>query len=152
MEGIGWEQLGFLLGVVAGWSLVIIATMRAILSRSFKHYDDKLREHFDKDQKLEKDILEMKADLLMNYIRKEDFIRHAVSIRAKLDGLAEQLTDIRRNYGLHKRRKSAARKGALADIDGAGCSAVGGSGGGDYSLGCATGGSECNGAGHPQGA
>jgi hypothetical protein len=110
--GLPWNQLAFLLSVVAAWSLVIIGTMQFILTRSFKQYDDKLlaqesalkelesgvegrfTAHLDCGRKLEKCLLEMRADLPLNYVRKEDFIRHEVVINAKLDRLGDQIAYI----------------------------------------------------------
>lgn len=39
-------------------------------------------------QRIERDILTLKADLPLNYVRREDYIRNQSVIEAKLDGLA----------------------------------------------------------------
>ena len=39
-------------------------------------------------QRIERDILTLKADLPLNYVRREDYIRNQTIIEAKLDGLA----------------------------------------------------------------
>lgn len=90
-----WTQLCFLLGIVAAWSLVIIATTRFTLARSFQHYDDKIQAQEKAAQRLATELLEMKADLPLNYLRKEDFIRHEVVINTKLDRLGDQIAYIR---------------------------------------------------------
>ena len=39
-------------------------------------------------QRIERDILTLKADLPLNYVRREDYIRNQTIIEAKIDGLA----------------------------------------------------------------
>ena len=39
-------------------------------------------------QRIERDILLLKADLPLNYVRREDYIRNQTIIEAKIDGLA----------------------------------------------------------------
>lgn len=39
-------------------------------------------------QRIERDILTMKADMPLNYVRREDYIRNQTIIEAKIDGLA----------------------------------------------------------------
>lgn len=39
-------------------------------------------------RKLERDLMDLKADLPLNYLRREDYIRNQSTIEAKLDGLA----------------------------------------------------------------
>lgn len=43
---------------------------------------------------LERDLLELKADLPVNYVRREDHIRYETVVNAKLDALATKLDAI----------------------------------------------------------
>ena len=69
-----WRAMLFLVGLIAAWSLIIIATLRWIQDRSTR--------------KLETDFLKFQATLPLEYVRKEDAIRQEVVINAKLDALA----------------------------------------------------------------
>lgn len=46
----------------------------------------------EKHQTVERQLLELKADLPISYVRKEDFIRHEVVINTKLDRIYTELT------------------------------------------------------------
>lgn len=89
--GLQWDQIVVLLSVVAGWSLVIIATVRFILSRCFKQCDTRACVQEEATRNLERGILEMKAELPLAYVRREDFIRYEVVVNTKLDRLSDQI-------------------------------------------------------------
>ncbi len=42
-------------------------------------------------QRLERDIMQLKADLPVNYVRRDDYIRNQSVIEAKIDGLAVRI-------------------------------------------------------------
>ena len=90
-----WTLATFLAGLVATWSLVIIGTIRWMMSRQ-QSQQDRAWERLDRTtRKLEIDMLEMKADLPLNYVRKEDFIRHEVVINTKLDRLRDLIAALK---------------------------------------------------------
>ena len=108
------NHFGVLLGLIAAWSLVIIATARWTISAAMKGVAEKfdaqkkkmelqdekrellaketqqeLKAQGEKQQRLEREVLEVKADLPVCYVRREDFIRHEVTINTKLDRLRD---------------------------------------------------------------
>ncbi len=91
MSEVPWFQMLFLLGLIAAWSLIIIATVRFTLNRCFKNYDNKFQAQEANTREIEKDILKIKADLPLNYIRREDHIRFETVIYAKMDKLADMM-------------------------------------------------------------
>lgn len=96
---IDWRVVSILIGLIAGWSLVIIATVRWVMGRTLSQYDRYFNEQSDKNHKIEKDILRLRAELPVEYVRKEDHIRFETVITAKLDALGcmiETLKDKRR--------------------------------------------------------
>ena len=72
-ELTSWQLALFLAGLIAVWSLIIIATLRWIQDRSTR--------------KLEIDFLKFLATLPIEYVRREDAIRQEVVTYAKLDAL-----------------------------------------------------------------
>lgn len=91
-----WQHFGWLLGLIAGWSMVIIATARWAVSSGLgkineviKSQDEKIAENVEKQHELEREVLEIKADLPACYVRREDFIRNEVTINTKLDRLRD---------------------------------------------------------------
>ncbi|MCX5909959.1 MAG: hypothetical protein NTY64_22985 [Deltaproteobacteria bacterium] len=96
-----WQHFTFFAGLIAGWSLVIIATARWAINASMKAVALKIDEHSNelksqgqKQQSLEREVLEIKADLPLCYVRREDFIRHEVTINTKLDRLRDMIQDL----------------------------------------------------------
>jgi len=91
-----WGLLAVLTSLIAGWSLLIIVTVRWQMSRILAGYDDRFL-GLEKDvKKLRQSHMEMKADLPLQYVRREDHIRQEVVINAKLDKLYELIDEIRR--------------------------------------------------------
>ncbi len=92
MMGEHWELFLFFAGLIAAWSLIIMAVLRFMLTRTFAGMEQRMAEIgriAEKNQTLEREILEMKAELPISYVRREDFIRHEVAILAKLDRLRD---------------------------------------------------------------
>jgi hypothetical protein len=48
-----------------------------------------------KDCEVEKDLLRLRAELPVDYVRREDWIRNQTVIEAKLDGLATKLEGLK---------------------------------------------------------
>ena len=84
IEPMSWKFMLFLIGLIAAWSLIIIATLRWIQDRSTR--------------RLEINFLEFKATLPIEYVRKEDAIRQEVVINAKLDALAAKMDKMRNDH------------------------------------------------------
>jgi hypothetical protein len=68
---------------------------------STKHLDDKfnalekaVNANEQEWRRVERDVLTLKADLPLNYVRREDFVRNQTIIEAKIDGLAIKLENI----------------------------------------------------------
>lgn len=49
------------------------------------------REEMGNWQRIERDLLQMKAEMPLNYVRREDYIRGQSIVEAKLDGLASKI-------------------------------------------------------------
>ena len=46
---------------------------------------------------LERDLLRLRADMPLHYVRREDYIRAETTILAKLDNLSEKIDGLKRN-------------------------------------------------------
>jgi len=97
MEGMqGWEVFGAIAALVAAWSVLIITALRIMFSRWIKNVEEKIASVGVTQQactKLERELLELKADLPMSYVRREDFIRFDVVINSKLDKLRDLVVE-----------------------------------------------------------
>ena len=102
-----WQMFLFLAGLVAAWSIILLGVLKVIMSSGFKAFSEsqaaKLKSigdqisGFGEVQKscsaLERELLELKADLPSSYVRREDFIRFDVVINSKLDKLRDLVVD-----------------------------------------------------------
>lgn len=61
------------------------------LNEKFSRLEESIKHEGDGWRKVERELLQLKADLPVHYVRKEDAIRQEVVIHAKLDALAEKI-------------------------------------------------------------
>lgn len=97
-----WQMFLFLAGLVAAWSLILLGFVKAALNRGQVETDKRfagLGETAKDYARLERSLLELKAELPLHYVRKEDDIRQQVTINAKLDRLAEKIDELRAMRG-----------------------------------------------------
>lgn len=100
--GEQWPLFLFLAGLVAAWNLILLGIVKAWLKRSQEETDKRLAgigETTKDYARLERAFLELKAELPLQYVRKEDDIRQQVTINAKLDRLAEKIDELRAMRG-----------------------------------------------------
>jgi hypothetical protein len=96
--GEHWEIFAALAALVATWSLVTFGVMRTIMSKCVADMERKIGALADigKDyQNVERSLLELKAELPVHYVRREDFIRFDTVINVKLDRLHDLIEEIR---------------------------------------------------------
>ena len=93
-----WQVFLLLAGLIASWTLVTFKVMQTMLGKTEKRLEEKIAEGSNtitmyqcKVQDVERQMLEMKAALPLDYVRREDFIRHEVTINAKLDRIYDRL-------------------------------------------------------------
>ena len=88
--------------VALAWSGGLIGIIKWLLDRYQAHIDrrfaslEKANEAEAKEwQRVERELMGLKADLPVQYLRKEDAIRQEVVINAKLDALAAKIDLLR---------------------------------------------------------
>lgn len=87
-----WPLFVFVAGLVAAWSLIIWGLTRSLIDKNADEVNKRIGsigEVAKDNQRIERELLHLKADLPLNYVRKEDFIRHEVVINTKLDRLRD---------------------------------------------------------------
>ena len=101
-----WQLLLVLIGIVAAWSTIMIAALKVMFNRSLKTIEDKM-EDFSTTTKacadLERELLELKAAMPLEYVRREDFIRFEVGINYKLDKLRDLFLDTFKQQNTEKK-------------------------------------------------
>jgi len=96
-----WQLVTLLLaffGACAGaGKLLLSQTQRhidqrfALVSASMAGIEKANREEANQWKQVERDLMALKADLPLNYVRREDYIRGQSVIESKLDGLATKI-------------------------------------------------------------
>lgn len=93
-----WRLFLFLAALIASWTLLTFKIMQAMLGETEKRLEEKIAEgsktvtaYQGRVQDVERQMLELKATLPLDYVRREDFIRHEVTINAKLDRIYDRL-------------------------------------------------------------
>ena len=111
-----WQLLGVASALLGTLVSLVITAGKALIRQFEKRLDEKFsmmeagrsaaQQHWDSQfaaleqaaveeakgwQRVERDIMQMKADLPVNYVRRDDYIRNQSVIEAKIDGLAVRI-------------------------------------------------------------
>lgn len=75
---------------------------------SQRHWDSKFtgleqagRDEVYQWQRIDRDLLQLRADLPLNYVRREDYIRNQTVLEAKLDTVAAEIRNLQIKGGKH---------------------------------------------------
>ncbi|CAM5383951.1 hypothetical protein [Rhodanobacter lindaniclasticus] len=85
-----WQLLSLLLtlsGLLAAFGKLLLAQIQKSLDQRFRSVESQAA----KWQDLERDFLRFRADLAVQYVRREDYVRGQSVIEAKLDAIANEL-------------------------------------------------------------
>jgi len=85
--GEQWAFFVALMGLVAAWQVISFGLLRSYLGKCMKDMETKVGDIGKAYQNVEREMLQLKADLPLSYVRREDFIRQELTINAKLDRL-----------------------------------------------------------------
>ncbi|MBF0802941.1 MULTISPECIES: hypothetical protein [unclassified Neisseria] len=96
-----WQLVGFLLSFLG-----LCFTFGKMLLSQFQKQQDERQKQMEKLQNkvesMERQLGEFSASLPMTYVLREDYIRNQVVLEAKIDNIAEKLTDL---YKMESARK-----------------------------------------------
>lgn len=100
------KLLGIILTVMLAWSGFLVGAVKWLLDRYQSHLDkrfESLERSNDAEhkewQRIERELLELKATLPVDYVMRDDSIRQEVVINSKLDALAEKIDNFRDRRG-----------------------------------------------------
>jgi hypothetical protein len=95
-----WQLFLALLGVVAAWGVLIVTIVNFMFSRVMGSLKEELLVKIstittvsDNCTRVERELLQLKAELPAMYVRREDFIRFDVGINDKLDKLRDLVVE-----------------------------------------------------------
>jgi len=82
-----WATIGVLGGFIAIWSGVILFAVKWILDQTNTHIKSLVETQTKRTELLERSMVAFREELPRDYVRREDWIRLAGTIDAKLDSL-----------------------------------------------------------------
>jgi hypothetical protein len=100
-----WSVVMWAVGLVVAWSGFLVGVIRLLLTRVSRDIDQRFnmleaahRNEANEWQRIDRDLMNLRAELPLHYVRREDYIRGQSVIEAKLDALAGkiELLQIRR--------------------------------------------------------
>ena len=86
---MNWGVIAAWTGVLAGIVAANAATMRWLLDRR----DERRNRDESRVEQIEKTFYDFKANLPIEYVRREDWIRFSATLDAKMDGLREEMRE-----------------------------------------------------------
>lgn len=83
--------LATMIGAFWGMGKALIAQTNRQIDIQFAAISEMLQKQQEFDRRLERELMELKSSLPLEYVRREDYIRGQSLIEAKLDGLAQRI-------------------------------------------------------------
>lgn len=108
MSSIPWDAAALIAGAVGTWSAALIAIIKWFLNRYHEDTKDRFRRLGEQIagqtaelHRIDKEILGLRAEMLRDYVRREDSIREQVVINAKLDAVAAKVDTLSANLRIN---------------------------------------------------
>ncbi|HMW56389.1 hypothetical protein [Accumulibacter sp.] len=79
---------------------------RSVCISRFQTLDQERREEIAQWQRVERDLLALRAELPLHYVRREDYVRGQTVVEAKLDALALKLENLQLRTSAGDRRRA----------------------------------------------
>lgn len=93
-----WSVVMWVVGLVVTWSGFLVGVIRLLLTRVSRDMDRRFnsleaahKDEADEWQRIDRDLMNLRAELPLHYVRREDYIRGQSVIEAKLDALASKI-------------------------------------------------------------
>lgn len=108
---IDWKMVGVIVTLFLAWSALLIGVIKWLLDKNQKQGDGRLAEinrrlealentakqDTGEWQRGEREILELRAELARDYVRRQDFIQVISSLDAKMETLTLKIDSIKDN-------------------------------------------------------
>ncbi|HAT1684401.1 TPA: hypothetical protein I8Y21_005186 [Klebsiella oxytoca] len=95
-----WTLVGFLIsfiGAVCGLAKWLFSNAEARQAARFLSLEQTMKETATRWSTLEREFLEFRAQLPVDYVRRDDYIRGQTVIEAKLDATYQKIADIQKH-------------------------------------------------------
>lgn len=96
-----WQLITLAITLAVALIGAFFTLVKMLLNQHQRHQDQRFdaiesaaREEAGKWQRIEREILQLKAELPLNYVRREDYVQAVATIMAKLDAMALRFENI----------------------------------------------------------
>lgn len=93
---IGWDAAFVIVTVLLAWSGLLVAVIGWLVNRMFDGMREEMSELKVANQAREREHMELRASLPLNYVQREDWIRFSVGLDAKLDTIRAEMRERRK--------------------------------------------------------
>lgn len=109
MEALDWKSISVVVMVFLAWSGLLVGVIKILIERAirvndnrFERIESDLENEADERRELEREFRVLLADLPLKYVQREDWIRLATTIEAKMDTLNMKFDELKDR--IHARR------------------------------------------------
>lgn len=102
MESLDWKLISVVVTLVLAWSALLLGTIKVLIERAirgnekrFERIEEDLESEAEKRRQLEREFRTLLADMPLKYVQREDWIRLATTIEAKMDTLNMKFDDVK---------------------------------------------------------
>lgn len=102
MEPLDWKLVSAIATIFLAWSALLVGVIKVLIERAIRGSDKRfdrietdLEDEAEKRRDLEKEFRILLADLPLKYVPREDWIRLATTIEAKMDTLNMKLDELK---------------------------------------------------------
>lgn len=103
---LDWKAISVLVALVGAWSGFLITVISALLGRVTRDLDARLdlitsaqQQDTKEWRRVDRELMQLRADLPVLYVRREDYIRGQSVLEAKLDSLAVKMENMQLKQG-----------------------------------------------------
>ena len=102
MAELDWKLIGVIVTIGIAWSALLVGTIKVLIERAirgnekrFERIEEDLDCEAEKRRALEREFRALLADMPLKYVQREDWIRLATTIEAKMDTLNLKFDDVK---------------------------------------------------------
>lgn len=95
VEGISSTELGIIITIFAAWSAFMLGVIKLLIERALTASNDRHERLQKRVDNIENDFRNLLVDLPNKYVQREDWIRLATTIEAKMDALNNKFDELK---------------------------------------------------------
>lgn len=95
VEGISTTALAIIVSIFVAWSALMVGIIKLLIERALTASNDRHKRLQKRVDNIESDFRNLLVDLPNKYVQREDWIRLATTIEAKMDALNNKFDELK---------------------------------------------------------